>query len=175
MPCDKLYIGLFCRPALYLTSIGKQGKRLACSRFLYALPYSSTKIVLACALASPKAQMILNPMHSNVLKDIGGAPKPWFLITLKGGIVKASRYEPSINSGIGRLRQSITELLVPPGPAVEKPQIKPWWRNPCQTDHSRVYAKIAHQQFFRYTPLNKAVAQKMQAPTNPVCNVKTYS
>jgi transposase len=91
-PRDKLYIDFAGKPLFYVDK--ETGEEIAVQVFVGCLPYSD--FGFAIAVASQKTDDFIYALQC-CLKSIGGVAQTIVPDNLKSAVVKASRYEPSIN------------------------------------------------------------------------------
>lgn len=168
VPGDKLYIDFAGKPLAYIDR--ETGEQISVQVFVACLPCSDYGF--AMAVPSQKTDDFIHALQC-CLKEIGGVPQTLVPDNLKAAIVKASRYEPSINRVLEDFANHYGTTVTPA--RVRKPQDKALVENHVKLIYSRVYAKIRNQQFFDIDSLNRAVAQKMQAHNQTRMQRKDYS
>ena len=149
-PGDKLYIDFAGKLLSYIDK--ETGEEISVQVFVACLPYSD--YAFAMAVPSQKTDDFIHALQC-CLKDLGGVPQTLVPDNLKAAVVKASRYEPTINKVLEDFANHYTTTVTPA--RVRKPQDKALVENQVKLIYSRVYAKIRHQQFFDITSLNKAI------------------
>ena len=167
-PGDKLYIDFAGKLLSYIDK--ETGEEISAQVFVACLPYSD--YAFAMAVPSQKTDDFIHALQC-CLKDLGGVPQTLVPDNLKAAVVKASRYEPTINKVLEDFANHYTTTVTPA--RVRKPQDKALVENQVKLIYSRVYAKIRHQQFFDITSLNKAIKDKMQAHNQTRMQQKDYS
>ena len=167
-PGDKLYIDFAGKLLSYIDK--ETGEEIPIQVFVACLPYSD--YAFALAVPSQKTDDFIHALQC-CLKDLGGVPQTLVPDNLKAAVVKASRYEPTINKILEDFANHYTTTVTPA--RVRKPQDKALVENQVKLIYSRVYAKIRHQQFFDITSLNKAIKDKMQAHNQTRMQQKDYS
>ena len=167
-PGDKLYIDFAGKPLSYIDK--ETGEEISVQVFVACLPYSDYGF--AMAVPSQRTDDFIHALQC-CLKDLGGVPRTLVPDNLKAAVVKASRYEPTINKVLEDLANHYATTVTPA--RVRKPQDKALVENQVKLIYSRVYAKIRNQQFFDITSLNKAIKDKMQAHNQTRMQRKDYS
>lgn len=155
-PGDKLYIDFAGKPLSYIDK--ETGEEISVQVFVACLPYSDYGF--AMAVPSQKTDDFIHALQC-CLKDMGGVPQTLVPDNLKAAVVKASKYEPTINKVLEDFANHYATTVTPA--RVRKPQDKALVENHVKLVYSRVYAKIRHQQFFDLASLNSAIKDKMQA------------
>ena len=167
-PGDKLYIDFAGKPLSYVNK--DTGEEINVQVFVACLPYSDYGF--AMAVPSQKTDDFIHALQC-CLKDLGGVPQTLVPDNLKAAIVKASRYEPSINSVLEDFANHYDTTVTPA--RVRKPKDKALVENHVKLIYSRVYAKLRNTQFFDLASLNKAIKEKMQAHNQTRMQRKAYS
>ncbi len=167
-PGDKLYIDFAGKPLSYINR--DTGEEISVQVFVACLPYSDYGF--AMAVPSQKTDDFIHALQS-CLKDMGGVPQTLVPDNLKAAIVKASRYEPTINTVLEDFANHYETTVTPA--RVRKPQDKALVENHVKLIYSRVYAKLRNEQFFDLASLNKAIKEKMQAHNQTRMQRKKYS
>jgi hypothetical protein len=106
------------------------------------------------------------------LQAIGGVPKALVPDNLKSAIVKASRYEPSVNQALDDLANHYGTTVVPA--RVRRPKDKALVENQVKLVYQRVFAKIRHQQFFSMASLNQEIQRRVQTHNQTRMQEKPY-
>jgi len=128
-PCDKPLYWFAGKLLSYIE--GKTGKSISVAGFCSCLPLF--RLWFCHGRLPSQSTMIFIHCTPMLFESIGrGTPNLGVPDNLKAAIVKASRYEPSINR-YGELRKSINGTTVTPGQST-KPQDKAYWWRTCQTD-----------------------------------------
>lgn len=167
-PGDKLYIDFAGKPLSYIDR--ETGEEISVQVFVACLPYSDYGF--AMAVPSQKTDDFIAALQK-CLKDLGGVPQTLVPDNLKSAIVKASRYEPSINRVLEDFANHYGTTVTPA--RVRKPQDKALVENHVKLVYSRVYAKLRKQRFFDLTSLNIAIKEKMKAHNQTRMQRKNYS
>lgn len=153
-----------------LSYIDKQtGEVIECQVFVACLPYSDYSFSLA--VRSQKISDFVYALTS-CLKELGGAPLVLVPDNLKAAIVKADRYEPSVNVVLEDLANHYNMAVVPARSA--RPKDKALVENQVKLIYSRVYAKLRNMQFFSLEDLNTAIKEKVKAHNQTRMQQKDY-
>ena len=94
------------------------------------------------------------------LENIGGAPSALVPDNLKSAVIKANRYEPSVNQALEDFANHYNMAVVPA--RARKPKDKALVENQVKLIYNRVYARIRNQEFFSLEALNKAIKMHIE-------------
>lgn len=167
-PGDKLYIDYAGKKLSYIDF--DTGEINYVQVFVACLPYSD--YCFAMAVPSQKTDDFIMALQC-CLKEIGGVVQTLVPDNLKAAIIKASRYEPSINKVLEDFANHYGTTVTPTRP--RKPKDKALVENQVKLIYSRVYAKLRNQQFFSISSLNKAIKEKVKAHNQTRMQRKDYS
>jgi transposase/uncharacterized protein YeaO (DUF488 family) len=167
-PGDKLYIDYAGKKLSYIDI--DTGEVIYVQVFVACLPYSD--YCFAMAVPSQKTDDFIMALQC-CLKDFGGAPQTLIPDNLKAAIIKASRYEPSVNKVLEDFANHYGTTVTPA--RSRKPKDKALVENQVKLIYSRVYAKLRNQQFFSISSLNKAIKEKVKAHNQTRMQRKDYS
>ncbi len=165
---DKLYIDFAGKKLSYIDR--DTGEEIYVQVFVACLPYSDYSF--AMAVPSQKISDFIWALQS-CLQHIGGVPQTLVPDNLKSAVIKANRYEPTINQVLEDFANHYGTTVTPA--RVRKPKDKALVENQVKLIYSRVYAKLRNQQFFDLSSLNKAIGEKMQAHNQTRMQRKDYS
>jgi transposase len=166
-PADKLYIDFAGKTLSYIDK--STGEVINCQVFVACLPYSDY-----CFAMAVKSQCVEDFIYALTccLNHLGGAPKALVPDNLKAAVIKADRYEPSINTAMDDLANYYGTTVVL-GRA-RKPKDKTLVENQVKLIYSRVYAKLRDRQFFSIQQLNDAISEKVLAHNQTRMQLKNY-
>ena len=167
-PADKLYIDFAGKPLHYVDK--STGEQIEVQVFVGCLPYSDYGF--AMAVPSQKINDFIHALQC-CLKSIGGVPHTLVPDNLKSAVIKASRYEPSINKVLEDFANHYGTTVTPA--RARKPKDKALVENQVKMVYSRVYAKLRKQIFFDLHSLNQAIAKCMTAHNQTRMQRKKYS
>ncbi len=88
---------------------------------------------------------------------MGGVPKVLVPDNLKSAVIKASKYEPTINRALEDFANHYHMAVVPA--RARKPKDKALVENQVKLIYNRVYARIRNRQFFSLGKLNDAIQE----------------
>ncbi len=100
-----------------------------------------------------KSQRIDDFLHALkcCLNELGGAPQVLVPDNLKSAIIKANRYEPSVNRALEDFANHYGITVVPA--RASKPKDKALVENQVRLIYTRVYAKLRNEVFSTLIPL----------------------
>lgn len=164
---EKLYIDFAGKPLSYVDI--QTGEIVWCQVFVACLPYSDYSF--AMAVRSQNVEDFIYAL-SCCLNDLGGVPRILVPDNLKSAIVKASKYEPDVNSALEDFANHYQTTVVPA--RVRKPKDKALVENQVKLIYTRVYAKLRNDQFFDLPSLNNAIREKIRAHNQTRMQQKPY-
>jgi len=149
-PGEKLFVDFAGKKLSYVDK--ETGEIIECQVFVACLPYSDYSFCMAV-----RSQCVEDFMHAltTCLETLGGVPKVLVPDNLKSAIVKANRYEPTINQALNDFANHYNMAVVPT--RTRKPKDKALVENQVKLIYNRVYARIRNQQFFSLNTLNEAI------------------
>lgn len=149
-PGEKLFVDFAGKKLSYVDK--STGEIIECQVFVACLPYSDYSFCMAV-----KTQRIEDFIYALTccLNTFGRAPKVLVPDNLKSAIIKASRYEPTINQTLEDFANHYNMAVVPA--RSRKPKDKALVENQVKMIYSRVYAKMRNQTFFSLHDLNQAI------------------
>jgi transposase len=149
-PGEKLFVDFAGKKLSYIDT--QTGEIIDCQVFVACLPYSDYSFCIAV-----KSQSVEDFIYALVkcLGAIGGAPRVLVPDNLKSAIVKASRYEPTVNRALEDFANHYNMAVVPA--RARKPKDKALVENQVKLIYNRVYARIRNQQFFSLGDLNLSI------------------
>jgi len=166
-PGEKLFVD-FAGKKLSYTDINT-GELIECQVFVACLPFSDYSFCMAV-----RSQCITDYLYvlSCCLKDLGGVPQVLVPDNLKSAIIKADRYEPSVNRALEDFANHYNTIVVPT--RAGKPKDKALVENQVKMIYNRVYAKIRNRQFFSLHELNLAIRDKVRDHNQTRMQQKPY-
>lgn len=149
-PGDKLFIDFAGKKLSYINR--ETGEIIECEVFVACLPYSDYGFCVAVP-----SQRIDDFIHALTLclENLGGAPKALVPDNLKSAVIKANKYEPSLNRALEDFANHYNMAVVPT--RARKPKDKALVENQVKIIYNRVYARIRNQHFFSLESLNEAI------------------
>jgi len=164
---EKLYVDFAGKKLSYIDI--ETGEIIECQVFVACLPYSDYSFCMAV-----RSQKIADFLHALecCLKAFGGTPEVLVSDNLKSAIVKADRYEPSVNIALEDFANHY-DMSVVPARAV-KPKDKALVENQVKLIYNRVYAKLRNRQFFSLHKLNEAISEKVRDHNQTRMQQKDY-
>jgi len=166
-PGEKLFVDFAGKKLSYIDK--ETGQIIECEVFVACLPYSDYSFCMA--VESQKVEDFIHALK-RCLKSLGGVPKILVPDNLKSAVVKADRYEPSINQTLEDFANHYNMSVVPTRSA--RPKDKALVENQVKIIYSRVYAKLRNQQFFSLQSLNQAVKEKIRDHNQTRMQQKNY-
>jgi transposase len=155
-PAEKLFIDFAGKKLSYLDK--ETGELIGCQVFVACLPYSDYSF--AMAIKSQSTEDFLYALTC-CLQALGGVPQALVPDNLKAAVIKANRYEPTINRALEDFANHYGTTVVPA--RSKKPKDKALVENQVKLIYSRVYARLRHMQFFDLHSLNLAIAERVRA------------
>lgn len=166
-PGEKLFIDFAGKTMPYVDR--ETGEIIECQMFVACLPYSD--YCFAMAVHSQNTEDFIYALQC-CLKDIGGVPQALVPDNLKAAVVKANKYEPTINQVFEDFANHYGTTVVPA--RARKPKDKALVENQVKLIYSRVYAKLRNMQFFDIHSLNKAISGKVKQHNQTRMQQKDY-
>lgn len=154
-PADKLFID-FAGKKIYYTD-RQTGEVVPCYLFVACLPFSD----YGFAIAVP-TQTIADFLYALAccLIFLGGVPASLVPDNLKAAVIRANRYEPTINRALEDFANYYGTVVIPA--RAKKPKDKALVENQVNIFYTRVFAKLRNQTFFDLGSLNKAITEKVR-------------
>ena len=155
-PAEKLYLDFAGKKLSYLDK--ETGELVECQVFVACLPYSDYSFAMAV-----KSQSIVDFLYALAccLLHLGGVPQALVPDNFKAAVIKANRYEPTINRALEDFANHYGTTVVPA--RAKKPRDKALVENQVKLIYSRVYARLRNMQFFDLHSLNQAIAERIKA------------
>ncbi|MFV0591456.1 MAG: IS21 family transposase [Draconibacterium sp.] len=149
-PGEKLFVDFAGKTLSYIDRTS--GEIIECQVFVACLPYSDYAFCMA--VPSQRIDDFIYALRL-CLENIGGVPRALVPDNLKSAVIKANRYEPSINQVLEDFANHYNMAVVPA--RARKPKDKALVENQVKLIYNRVYARIRNQQFFSLETLNGAI------------------
>lgn len=149
-PGEKLFVDYAGKTLSYIDP--ETGEIIECQVFVACLPYSDYSFCIA--VPSQRIDDFIYALTC-CLKHLGGAPKVLVPDNLKSAVIKADKYEPTINQALEDFANHYNMAVVPA--RVRKPKDKALVENQVKLIYNRVYARIRNQQFLSLCELNTAI------------------
>lgn len=166
-PGEQLFIDFAGKKLSYVDR--STGELVYCPVFVACMPYSDYGF--AQAVPSQSTEAFLHAL-SCCLSALGGVPQALVPDNLKSAVVKASRYEPSLNRALEDFANHYRTTVLPA--RVAKPRDKALVENQVRLIYQRVYAPLRNAQFFDLQSLNTAIADKMRCHNQTRMQQKPY-
>jgi len=165
---EKLFVDFAGKKLSYVNR--HTGEFVECQVFVACLPYSDYSFVVAV-----KSQRIDDFLHALkcCLNELGGAPQVLVPDNLKSAIIKANRYEPSVNRALEDFANHYGITVVPA--RASKPKDKALVENQVRLIYTRVYAKLRNEVFFDLDSLNRAIKEKTKDHNQTRMQQKPFS
>jgi len=145
------------------------GEEISCPVFVACLPFSD--YAFAMAVPSQRTEDFLHALEC-CLRHLGGVPQALVPDNLKAAVVRADRYEPTINRTMEEFANHYGTVVVPA--RARKPQDKAAVENQVKNIYTRVFARLRNHRFFGLAPLNAAIAERMAAHNQTRMQKKAY-
>lgn len=165
---EKLYIDFAGQKLSYVDPVTAEIHY--CEVFVACLPFSD--YTFAVALESQQIADVIEALV-RCLTALGGAPQVLVPDNFKAAVVKADRYEPTLNRAMEDLANHYQMALVPARSG--KPQDKSSVENLVKILYSRVYAPLRKEQFHSLEELNEAIAGLTHKHNQTRMQQKPYS
>ena len=149
-PGEKLFVDFAGKKLSYIDRTS--GEIIECQVFVACLPYSDYGFCMA--VPSQRIDDFIYALRA-CLEHLGGAPKALVPDNLKSAVIKANRYEPTVNQVLEDFANHYNIAVVPA--RAPKPKDKALVENQVKLIYNRVYARIRNQQFFSLEALNQAI------------------
>lgn len=107
------------------------------------------------------------------LRHLGGVPKIIVPDNLKAAVIKANRYDPTVNQLLEDMANHYGAVIMPTRPG--RPQDKANVEGMVKTIYNRVYAPLRNQTFYSLSELNEAIAAQMKLHNQKRMQLKPYT
>jgi transposase len=154
VPGEKLFVDFAGDTLEYVNT--QTGEIVKVQVFVACLPY--TDYAFALCIPSQRVEDFLYAI-SKCLETIGGVPKILVTDNLKSAVIKADRYEPTLNKALEDMGNHYRFVTIPCRPY--SPTHKALVENQVKIIYRRVYARLRNTTFYSLEDLNEAVSQKM--------------
>src|SRR5690606_38659163 len=125
--------------------------------FVAALPFSN--YAYAIAVPSQSTDDFLYALKC-CLNSLGGVPQILVPDNLKAAVIKADRYEPTLNKVMEDFSNHYGFVVIPARPRM--PKDKSNVENEVKQLYHRTYAKLRNHVFFSLEAMNAAIAEKIK-------------
>ena len=153
-PADKLFIDFAGDTLSYVDM--QTGEIINCQVFVACLKH--TDYAFAIAVHSQSIDDLVYSLQC-CLKKLGGVPLQVIPDNFKAAVVKANRYEPTINQVLQDMGNHYGFAITPT--RVRKPKDKALVEDQVKLVYQRVYAKMRKMIFHSLSELNQAISQFM--------------
>ena len=168
VPGEKLFVDFAGDTMEYINT--ETGETTKVQVFVACLPY--TDYAFAMCIPSQRVEDFLYAI-SKCLEAIGGVPKILVTDNLKSAVIKADRYEPTLNKALEDMGNHYHFVTIPCRPY--SPTHKALVENQVKIIYRRVYAKLRNTTFYSLEELNEAVSQKMLEHNQTRMQQRPYS
>lgn len=151
-PGDKLFIDFSGKKMHYIDR--STGELVACEIFVACLAFSD--YVFAMAVRSQQTADFLYALEC-CLQSLGGVPKALVPDNLKSAVIKADRYEPTINTCMDDFANHYGATTFPA--RALRPCDKSLVENQVKLIYTRVFARLRNHQFFDIHSLNQGIKE----------------
>lgn len=165
---EKLFVDFAGHPMHYIDI--NTGEEIPCQVFIACLPYSDYSFVMA--IKSQRVEDFIYALQC-CLEDFGGVPKVLVSDNLKSAIIKASKYEPTVNKVLEDFGNHYGMAIIPT--RTYKPKDKALVENQVKMIYTRIYARLRNESFFDITSLNAAIKEKTRDHNQTRMQQKPYS
>lgn len=138
--------------------------------FVACLPF--TDYAFALCVASQRVEEFLYAI-AKCMETIGGVPKILVTDNLKSAVIKADRYEPTLNKALEDMGNHYHFVTIPCRPY--SPKHKALVENQVKIIYRRVYAKLRNTTFYSLEDLNEVVSQRMLEHNQTRMQQRPYS
>ena len=167
-PGEKLFVD-FAGDTLSYVDV-ETGEIIKVQVFIGTLPFSD--YAYAICLPSQKVEDFLYGIKK-CLEFMGGTPKILVTDNLKSAVVKADRYEPTLNRALEDMGNYYNFVVIPCQPY--SPRQKALVEDQVRLVYRRVYATLRHSTFYSLKALNEAVWEKMLEHNQTRMQQRPYS
>lgn len=168
VPGQKLFVDFAGDTLEYVDT--DTGEIIKVQVFVACLPY--TDYGFAICVPSQRVEDFLYAL-GKCLEFFGGVPKILVSDNLKSAVVKADRYEPTLNKALEDMGNHYRFVTIPCKPY--SPTHKALVENHVKLVYRRVYAKLRSCSFYSLEELNKAVSKKMLEHNQTRMQQRPYS
>ena len=168
VPGEKLYVDFAGDTLQYVNT--ETGEIVKVQVFVACLP--CTDYAFALCIPSQRVEDFLYAIYK-LLEAIGGVPKILVTDNLKSAVIKADRYEPTLNKALEDMGNHYRFVTIPCRPY--SPTHKALVENQVKIIYRRVYARLRSTTFYSLEELNEAVSQKMLEHNQTRMQQRPYS
>lgn len=166
-PGEKLFVDFAGKKLSYIDRL--TGEVIECQVFVACLPYSDYGFCMA--VPSQSTDDFIHAL-TVCLESLGGAPIALVPDNLKSAVIKANRYEPTVNRVLEDFANHYHMAVVPA--RARKPKDKALVENQVKLIYNRVYARIRNQQFFSLGQLNESIKKHTENHNQTRMQKKDY-
>ncbi len=153
---EQLFVD-FAGDKLWLTD-EQTGQRQAVEFFVAILPCS--QLTFALAVASQQQADFIHALQT-CLRWLGGVPAAIVPDNLKAAVIKADRYEPTLNQALQDFAAHYQTVIYPA--RARKPKDKALVESAVRILYQRIYAPLRDQPFTSLVSLNQAISPLLDA------------
>ncbi len=168
VPGEKLFVDFAGDTLEYANT--ETGEMIKVQVFVACLPY--TDYAFALCIPSQRVEDFLYAI-SKCMEAIGGVPKILVTDNLKSAVIKADKYEPTLNKALEDMGNHYRFVTIPCRPY--SPTHKALVENQVKIIYRRVYARLRNTTFYSLEDLNEAVSQKMLEHNQTRMQQRPYS
>ena len=168
IPGEKAYVDFAGDTLQYVNT--ETGEIVKVQVFVACLPY--TDYAFALCIPSQRVEDFLYAI-SKLFEAIGGVPKILVTDNLKSAVIKADRYEPTLNKALEDMGNYYHFVTIPCRPY--SPTHKALVENQVKIIYRRVHAKLRNTTSYSLEELNEAVSQKMLEHNQTRMQQRPYS
>lgn len=168
VPGEKLFVDFAGHTLEYVDT--ETGEFIKVQVFVACLPF--TDYAFAICVPSQKVEDFLYAI-SACLSAIGGVPKILVVDNLKSAVIKADRYEPTLNKALEDMGNHYHFVTIPCQP--HSPKQKALVEDQVRLVYRRVYARLRDRTFYSLEELNQAVSEKMLEHNQTRMQQRPYS
>jgi transposase len=167
-PADKLYVDFAGKHMQWVDrSTGEVHK---VEIFVSILGYSQLTYAQAC---SSQKQVDFITALDNALHYLGGVPKAIVPDNMKTAVIKADRYEPTVNQTLSDLANHYHTTILPA--RSKKPRDKALAEQMVRTVYSRIFAPLRDRLFYSLQQLNQAISEQLEVHNHTPLQGRDYS
>ena len=167
-PGEKLFIDFAGKTMAYINQ--QTGEVVQCQIFVACLAYSDYSFVMA--VHSQGLTDFLYALQC-CLKYLGGVPQLLVPDNLKSAVIKANKYEPTVNRALEDFANHYGTTVIPT--RTYKPKDKALVENQVKLIYTRIFAKLRNEVFFDLDSLNRGIKEKNKAHNQTRMQQKPYS
>ena len=167
-PGEKIFVDFAGDTLSYVNR--DSGEIIKIQVFVASMPY--TDYAFAMCVPSQKVEDFLYALRM-CFEYLGGVPKIVVTDNLKSAVIKADKYEPTLNKALEDMGNHYGFVVIPCQPA--SPTQKALVENQVKLIYHRIYSKLRNRQFFSLQEINEAVWELLKAHNQTRMQQRTYS